>query len=135
MWSEVDGRMGHDRVDPHTGQDEHCAGHAAGPPGGEAVRSVSQCAYSQDHQGVSWIPMDAVATAATDFVLSSERLPALVNVVHPRLTPWRTIMEDINTSLGLQLRLVPFDQWLSALNVVAARATAEDTERLVSGLM
>ncbi|GJE99007.1 acetyl-CoA synthetase-like protein [Phanerochaete sordida] len=80
--------------------------------------------------GVSWIPMDAVATAATDFVLSSERLPALVNVVHPRLTPWRTIMDDVNTSLGLQLPLVPFDQWLGALNVVAARAASEDTERL-----
>lgn len=75
--------------------------------------------------------MDAVATAATDFVLSSEHLPALVNVVHPRPSSWRGVMESINSSLGRKLKLVPFADWLGAVEAIGSRGTSADVERVV----
>ena len=75
--------------------------------------------------------MDAVASVASDFVCSSEKWPTLVNVVHPRPITWRNVMSDINANLKRQLKLVPFNEWLTALETIAAKGTVQDVERLV----
>lgn len=76
--------------------------------------------------------MDAVATMVLDLVTSSAPLPPLVNVVHPRPTSWKDVFQNINLNLDrTPLRLVPFDDWLRAVEDRAVSCSAKDLERLV----
>ena len=77
--------------------------------------------------------MDAVATAATELILSSQRLPPLLNVVHPRPITWKGVFESINSSIGGQpLKMVPLIEWLETLESTARDGGSEDLQRLVS---
>ncbi|EKM57056.1 uncharacterized protein PHACADRAFT_208208 [Phanerochaete carnosa HHB-10118-sp] len=80
---------------------------------------------------VSWIPMDAVANVVKDVVLSEDKLPALINAVHPRPVPWKQVVEDINLCLyDRPLNVVPYGVWLEELERAASNATTEDLERI-----
>jgi hypothetical protein len=77
--------------------------------------------------------MDAVATAITEMVLSKEQLSPVVNVSHPNPVAWTEIFTHINTSFGgPPLRIVPFDQWLNAVEVLGSQGSPEDLRCLVS---
>ena len=76
--------------------------------------------------------MDAVASAAKDLVVSSDQLPALVNVVHPRPIHWRDVIENINSSLDQPLKIVPFEDWLKAVESNPSRGDSEELIRIVS---
>ncbi|EKM52305.1 uncharacterized protein PHACADRAFT_260612 [Phanerochaete carnosa HHB-10118-sp] len=80
---------------------------------------------------VSWIPVDVVIASLIDLVTSDRPLPELVNIVHPHPTEWHVVFECINGRLGQQpLRMVPFKDWLHAVEAVAAAERPEDLERV-----
>lgn len=81
---------------------------------------------------VSWIPADAVAQAVADFVLTPTALPEVVNVVHPRPVPWDDVIQGVNHALAKELPVVPFGEWLKAVEKVEVEGRAEDLGRVVS---
>lgn len=80
-------------------------------------------------QTVSWVPLDAIGGAYVDWVVSSEPLPVLVNVVHPHPTLWDVIIRGLREELG-DLPVVPPDVWVSKLETWSESASAEDLSRI-----
>ncbi|KAF5371510.1 hypothetical protein D9615_009619 [Tricholomella constricta] len=78
---------------------------------------------------VSWLPMDAVAAVIVDVALGSVIPPVALNVVHPRPVEWKQVITSIQVAikdvLGRDLEVVPFSEWLSAVEARAGNATAE----------
>lgn len=77
--------------------------------------------------------MDAVASALVDLILANPgaELPALVNLVHPRPAPWDAVLADVNAALDVPLRVVPFVEWLRALDGAAAAGPDANLDRIV----
>ena len=63
--------------------------------------------------------MDAVSDCITELAFHHQRLPPVLNIVHPRPTSWNTIFKLLNDTLVLQKKLdellpfIPFPEWLS----------------------
>ena len=79
--------------------------------------------------------LDAAAVVVRDLVVAAGPAPRprLLNVVHPRRTPWHAVFAAINAHLGrAPLPLVPFAEWLANVEVAEARGRAEDLARIVS---
>ena len=80
--------------------------------------------------------MDAVAVTVAELVLAQERLPPLVNVVHPHAGTWHDVFANIGDGLrdagARHLALVPLAQWLQSLEGSASGDAAKDVERIVS---
>ncbi|GBE84591.1 acetyl-CoA synthetase-like protein [Sparassis crispa] len=76
---------------------------------------------------VDWIPMDSVAQATVDVVLSVSA-PAVVNLVHPRPVEASSVFDNLNEELGLQLPFVPLSDWVQKLENAAQNASAKDLE-------
>ncbi|KAG6861818.1 hypothetical protein C0995_011700 [Termitomyces sp. Mi166 len=80
----------------------------------------------------TWLPGDTMAQAIIDVALYplSNPLPCVLNVVHPQPVEQRVIMNGVvsavENALGIQLRIVPFGQWLSSIEVHANTATPDD---------
>jgi thioester reductase-like protein len=70
---------------------------------------------------VSWTPMDSVSDSITELAFHHQRLPPVLNIVHPKSTNWNTIIKPINDALVFQkkldapLPLVSFQEWFSNL--------------------
>ena len=88
-----------------------------------------------ESQPIEWIPMDAVADAFVDFLVSREPLPELVNLVHPHAVPWSTVIHNINEQLATPLPIIPFQEWVAKLEAVSDNATAEQLDKIVSAHM
>ena len=77
--------------------------------------------------------MDALASIVVDVVLSTERLPSTLNVVHPHRAAWHDILEGVNKALGANLPFMPYKDWLARLEAFAAQENSqENLERVVS---
>lgn len=78
---------------------------------------------------LSWLPMDAVASAIVDVAINDAELPLALNLVHPRPIEWMALIMDIQASvtevLGRDLELVSLADWFSAIEVHASKATAD----------
>ena len=65
--------------------------------------------------------MDAVSDCITELVFHNQRLPPVLNIVHPKPTEWNAIIKLINDGLVLKkkletpLPLVSFQEWFSNL--------------------
>lgn len=87
---------------------------------------------------MSWTPADRVAAAALDVALSETHVP-LVNVVHPKPVPWRTIFEGVRDALVASgqtkhpLPLEPYSGWMQKLERRAHGAKERDFSEVVSG--
>ncbi|KAI0332192.1 acetyl-CoA synthetase-like protein [Cubamyces sp. BRFM 1775] len=71
---------------------------------------------------ITWIPGYEGAKAFTEMRKSPE---PIVHLVHPRPVPWRTVIAPI--AAELQVPLVPYETWLSALEA-STRGMADATE-------
>ncbi|KAF8816011.1 putative aminoadipate reductase [Phlegmacium glaucopus] len=77
---------------------------------------------------VSWAPVDAVSNCITELTFHNERLPPVLNVVHPRPTEWNTVIKLIGDALVAQKKLesplafVSFQKWFSILEAHAQSA-------------
>lgn len=87
---------------------------------------------------VSWLPVDSAASAILDLALLplSTPLPPVVNLVHPRPVEQKTINDGICSAikdvLGLDLPVVPFNQWLSKIEAHAEKPTLNSLASIVS---
>ncbi|EIW76878.1 acetyl-CoA synthetase-like protein [Coniophora puteana RWD-64-598 SS2] len=96
------------------------------------VKSSVGMGMLPDAKGVnSWLPMDAVARGMLDVAFSANELPALLNFVHPRCTPWSKLIEPISEALapmngGKSLPLVPFAEWFAELERLSQASNAGD---------
>ena len=81
--------------------------------------------------------MDAVSDCITELVFQNERLPSVLNIVHPRPTEWNTIIKLIGDALFLQkkldspLALVSFQEWFFILEAHAQSSNPADEARIV----
>ncbi|KAG6815733.1 hypothetical protein H0H87_011868 [Tephrocybe sp. NHM501043] len=91
-----------------------------------------------DFQVVSWLPADSVAATVLDVAMWRKHLPPVLNVVHPRPVdynvPLNGIVKGIRELLGINLALVPYDQWLTTLEAQAEKATLNTLKCIVSAI-
>ncbi|OCH84204.1 putative polyketide synthase [Obba rivulosa] len=73
---------------------------------------------------VSWIPVDVAAAAVVDLRHASDDT---LHVVHPHPVGWATIMEPLASML--EVPLVPYVEWLSRLENIAASTTIGAQDR------
>ncbi|KAG2117013.1 putative aminoadipate reductase [Suillus discolor] len=98
--------------------------------------SVSLGALPEAKGFVSWIPAHAVSNAILDVAFAEEKPPIAVNLVHPRPTAWKTLMQPIADALverkvtSYPLPLVPFSEWLEKLELSAKDLSEETMERI-----
>ncbi|KAG5652628.1 putative NRPS-like protein biosynthetic cluster [Sphagnurus paluster] len=83
---------------------------------------------------VSWLPVDGVAGGILDIALGDKAPPPMLNLVHPRPVEWSNVIAGIKTAikevLGRNLEVVPFGDWVSALEAHADTATAETMDSI-----
>ncbi|KAG6818278.1 putative NRPS-like protein biosynthetic cluster [Arthromyces matolae] len=94
------------------------------------VKSSVTIGLLPDMEGVlSWIPIDAVAAAMVDAVLGNARLPHAVNIVHPRPIEGKQVISFIQSAIeevfGHHLKIVPYTEWLVAIEDRAVEVTEE----------
>ncbi|KAG1854078.1 male sterility protein-domain-containing protein, partial [Suillus tomentosus] len=83
--------------------------------------SISLGALPEAKGFVSWIPPHAVSNVILDVAFAEEEPPIAMNLVHPRPTAWKTLMQPIADALVERkvttylLPLVPFSEWLEKL--------------------
>ncbi|KAG1790286.1 putative aminoadipate reductase [Suillus plorans] len=98
--------------------------------------SVSLGALPEAKEFVSWIPPQAASNAFLDVAFAEEEPPIAVNLVHPRPTAWKTLMQPIADALverkvtSYPLPLVPFSEWLEKLESSAKDLSQENMERI-----
>ena len=90
------------------------------------------CGVWRTPQSVSWLPGDAVANLVLDLAVSEDVGSPVLNVVHPRRTPWRETLRHIQEALGVDMPFVPLDRWVERIEKESANATAETLEWIVS---
>ncbi|GLB33171.1 putative acetyl-CoA synthetase-like protein [Lyophyllum shimeji] len=78
---------------------------------------------------ISWLPMDAVASAIVHVAVSDVHPPQALNLVHPRPIEWQEMISNIQATitevLGRDLKLVSFAEWLSAVEAHGQKAAVE----------
>ncbi|EKM51562.1 uncharacterized protein PHACADRAFT_127221 [Phanerochaete carnosa HHB-10118-sp] len=92
--------------------------------------SVSLGCFPEMTGLVSWVPLDAIGSAYIDWVVSDDKMPLLVNVVHPRPASWDVVLRGIKTELGRDLPVIPLDVWIAKLDIQSSAATTEDLARV-----
>jgi hypothetical protein len=81
--------------------------------------------------------MDAVSDCITELTSQNQRLPSVLNIVHPRPTEWNTIIKLIGDALVLQkkldspLALVSFQEWFSILEACAQSSNQAEEVAIV----
>lgn len=79
------------------------------------------------------MPADALARALLDLVLSDSTLPPLINCMHPHEVPWNVFLQAVKICLGSPSTTeVPLSEWVSKVEAIAAKASPDDIERVVS---
>ncbi|KAG1853286.1 acetyl-CoA synthetase-like protein [Suillus tomentosus] len=98
--------------------------------------SVSLGALLEAKGFVSWIPPHAVSNAILDVAFAEEEPPIAVNLVHPRPTAWKTLMQPIADALverkvtSYPLPPVPFSEWLEKLESNTKDLSEETMKRI-----
>ena len=83
-------------------------------------------------QTVNWVPLDVIGQTYTDWVLSRDELPQLVNFVHPKGTPWDVVLDGINGELVEPISQVTLQAWAHQVENLSVQADAPDIVRTVS---
>ncbi|KAG6828418.1 putative NRPS-like protein biosynthetic cluster, partial [Tephrocybe sp. NHM501043] len=112
-----------------------CGGHVKGSwPTSDwfpiLVKSSCTIGALPDIDGIaSWLPADTVADVILDIALSPfpDRLPQVVNLVHPKpvlhATVNRGVHRAIKEVLGQDVSIVPLDEWLSIIEEHADKSS------------
>jgi hypothetical protein len=80
--------------------------------------------------------MDAVSNCIMELIFHNNRLPPVLNVVHPRPTEWNTVIKLFGDALVSQknlsspLDLVSFQEWFYILEAHAKAANQENKNEL-----
>ncbi|KAG1870690.1 putative aminoadipate reductase [Suillus subalutaceus] len=98
--------------------------------------SVSLGALPEAQGFVSWIPPHAISNAILDVAFAEEEPPIVVNLVHPRPTAWKTLMQPIADAMvehkitNHPLPFVPFSEWVERLESSAKDVSKETMKRI-----
>lgn len=95
------------------------------------IIGLPQRAHHAHQKPVAWMPLDSIGEIYADWMLSTDSLPFLVNVVHPRPTTWEAILQAIGDALGMKLCVVPLGEWIKRLENRATDASLKELEHLV----
>ncbi|KAG6888349.1 hypothetical protein C0995_009042 [Termitomyces sp. Mi166 len=82
---------------------------------------------------VSWLPMHTVSKAILDIAFSSYQLPVAINLVHPRPTQWKRVIDALKIVLdkdGFSLRVARFQEWFSLLEKRSNNASDADIQAI-----
>ena len=74
---------------------------------------------------MTWFPAYEASKAFAEMRHSAD---PVLHLVHPRPVPWRTIIAPIAEELGVPL--VPYEQWLSALEGSVEQGSTEEVETM-----
>jgi hypothetical protein len=80
--------------------------------------------------------MDAISNCIVELIFHNERLPPVLNLVHPRPTNWNTVIKLIGDALVLQKRIglslpsISFQKWFYILEAHAKAANQENQNEL-----
>ncbi|PIL34345.1 hypothetical protein GSI_03120 [Ganoderma sinense ZZ0214-1] len=77
------------------------------------------------HDGAPWFPAYEAAKAFTEMRHSPE---PIVHLVHPRPVSWRSLLEPIAKEVNVPL--VPYTQWVSALESSVEQGSAQEVEAM-----
>ncbi|KAG6872432.1 hypothetical protein C0995_009766 [Termitomyces sp. Mi166 len=98
--------------------------------------SVALGAFPNIDGTASWLPADSVADVVLDITRSPLTLPRVLNLVHPQPVEHKVITNGIVSAikdiLGLDLRVVSFDQWLTTLEACSDNVTLNSLETIPS---
>ncbi|KAG1870691.1 putative aminoadipate reductase [Suillus subalutaceus] len=100
--------------------------------------SVSLGALPEAQGFVSWIPPHAISNAILDVAFAEEEPPIVTNLVHPRPTAWKTLVQSIANAMvehkitSDPLPFVPFSEWLERLESSAKDVNEETMKRIPS---
>ncbi|KAG1835183.1 putative aminoadipate reductase [Suillus variegatus] len=85
---------------------------------------------------VSWIPPHAISNAILDVAFAEEEPSIVVNLVHPKPTAWKALIQPIADALverkvtSHPLPLVPFSEWFERLESSAKDLNEETMKRI-----
>ena len=80
--------------------------------------------------------MDALASIVVDLVLSDDKLPLTLNVVHPNRARWEDVFNGVNAAARVNLPFIPYKQWLARLEEFATQENSQQLlEKIVSSLL
>ncbi|MCJ1394676.1 hypothetical protein MMC18_007556 [Xylographa bjoerkii] len=68
--------------------------------------------------GADWIPIDTLAASLVDIVKSSTKTKnasLVYNLVNPKCTPWRDVIQWFQASMRSQSRIFPLADWIDTL--------------------
>ncbi|KAG2093538.1 putative aminoadipate reductase [Suillus discolor] len=98
--------------------------------------SISLGALPEAQGFVSWIPPHAISNAILDVAFAEEEPSIAVNLVHPKPTAWKALIQPIADALvehkvtSHPLPLVPFSEWFERLESSAKDASEETMKRI-----
>ena len=68
-----------------------------------------------------------------DLIHSADRLPSLVNIVHPKPISWMAVFEGVNKHVATKpLQFISFDEWVGKVEALTHSAKPEDLAQVVS---
>ena len=82
-------------------------------------------------QPVDWLPMNAITDITLDLIFSSDKLPSILNVVHPQPITWPEVFATLNDSLGGQMQMMSLSGWVADLERKSLLASPEMAENIV----
>ncbi|KAI1367018.1 hypothetical protein F5Y08DRAFT_350351 [Xylaria arbuscula] len=96
------------------------------------VRSSKKALKFPDlHGTLSWLPVDTLATAIADIVLSERPLDLVYHLENPIRQSWQEMVAMLTKKLGMPASsIIPFEEWIDVINSLPeegnpARALAE----------
>jgi thioester reductase-like protein/acyl-CoA synthetase (AMP-forming)/AMP-acid ligase II len=101
--------------------------------------SVSLGALPEAQGFVSWIPPQTISNAILDVAFAKEEPPIVMNLVHPRPTAWRNLMQPIADAMVAHkvtshpLPFVSFSEWFEKLEL-SAKDVSEETMKRIPGI-
>ena len=81
---------------------------------------------------MTWVPLDIIAQVFTDWVVSDDTLPPLVNLVNHQGASWDGVVQGMIRALGRPFPIVPLETWIQRLEGLSLDATQQKLDEVVS---
>ncbi|EIN05364.1 acetyl-CoA synthetase-like protein [Punctularia strigosozonata HHB-11173 SS5] len=84
--------------------------------------SISLGIFPDVDGAVSWVPMDTAARALADVAALKIDAPPVVNLAHPKRSPWHELVSAVAAAVAGGQKLVPYAEWLREVEKRASDA-------------
>ena len=92
------------------------------------IKTSQSLGYIPDYiSNADWIPVDSVAAIILDIAHSTAMTgkSSTYNIVNPRSTEWKLLIDSILQLLGSQIKIIPLSQWIEILEAIDRNDTSE----------